>query len=354
MTSHVQVAGESGWLCLFRELGASTTSPTARPCGPKSRVRRSHSGRRHRPLPETPARAVAAGVEHRPLGTGGDLAVVVNPAAGSHGSDELARMLASELPGARIVPVDDAGLDAAFARAATAPVLGIVGGDGSVNAAGARALETARPLAVFPGGTLNHFARDLGVGDASDAIEAARRGGLVRVDVGLIDGKPFLNTASFGSYAEFVDVRERFERRVGKWAAAFIAAAVVLWRAEPMSVELDGKRYSVWMIFIGNCEYQPPDLAPVSRLRLDDGLFDVRYVDGSVPRSRIRLLGALASRRLSRSKVYNRRLVRSLDIRSLDGPLRLARDGETFDGGHDVRVEKHRDQLRVFAPRAQA
>jgi diacylglycerol kinase family enzyme len=258
--------------------------------------------------------------------------------------------LAHALPDALVISTADGPLEAAFARAAGAAVLGVVGGDGTINAAAEHALASGRPLAVFPGGTLNHFARDLGVDDEGATLGALRDGRLVAVDAGTIDGAPFLNTASFGSYAEFVDCRERFEGSIGKWAAAVAAAAYVLSRASAVRVEINGEERRIWMIFIGNCAYEPPNLAPRSRSRLDDGFFDVRFVDGSARWSRTRLLGALVTGRLARSKVYTRRLVRSLEMHSLDGPLRLARDGETFDGSRDVRVAKHPERLRVYAP----
>jgi diacylglycerol kinase family enzyme len=140
------------------------------------------------------------------------------------------------------------------------------------------------------------------------------------------------------------------EGRLGKWLAMLVAAFGVLRRATPMPVELNGERRRIWLIFIGNCEYQPPGLAPRSRARLDDGRFDIRYLDGTETRSRFRVLVSLASGRLARSRVYKRMVVESLHIRSLDGPLRLARDGETFDGGDDVHVTKHPDRLSVYAP----
>jgi len=275
---------------------------------------------------------------------------VVNAAAGS-GRDDPIAALGSELPAADIILVDaDHTIEDALELTARAPVLGILGGDGSINAAAEHALATKRPLAVFPGGTLNHFARDLGVNNIADTIAGLDANSTVTVDVGLVDGKPFLNTASFGSYADLVDEREKIEGRVGKWIALLFAAAKVLRRAEPVRVELDGTRHDIWMIFIGNCEYQPPGLAPNTRPRLDDGLFDVRYVDTSAAKSRIRLLAAIATGRLARTKAFTRVLLPSLDIHALDGPLRLARDGETFDGGADVRIAKHASRLEVFAP----
>ena len=43
-----------------------------------------------------------------------------------------------------------------------------------------------------------------------------------------MDGKPFLNTASLGSYPEFVKIRERWEGRFGKPLAAAWAIGQVL------------------------------------------------------------------------------------------------------------------------------
>ena len=65
---------------------------------------------------------------------------------------------------------------------------------------------------MFPGGTLNHFAREIGLATMDDAVAAVESGSAVGIDVGMIAGRPFLNTASFGSYVDLVDARERLER----------------------------------------------------------------------------------------------------------------------------------------------
>ncbi len=125
--------------------------------------------------------------------------------------------------------------------AAGARAIGIVGGDGSINAAASVALEHDCPLVVIPGGTLNHFARDLGVNTVADAIGAVQSGDLVAVDVGTIDGHAFLNTASFGSYSKLVEAREKLEHSIGKWAALAVALFRVLRDDTPFDVTIDGE-----------------------------------------------------------------------------------------------------------------
>jgi undecaprenyl-diphosphatase len=299
------------------------------------------------------ARRVWSVLAGDPMPDGEGMLLIVNPSSGPAWSSDPTDALREGLPRARIVRLDeDTTLADALANVEHARALGVAGGDGTVNAVAEVALRTDLPLLVVPAGTLNHFARDLGIESVDEAVEAVQSGELVAIDVGLIDGRPFLNTASFGSYAELVDAREQLEGRIGKWPAVLVALAKVLRRGHPVEADIDGRPVKVWMIFIGNGRYQPEGLAPGWREQLDDGLMDVRRVDGSAPFSRLRLLAAVLSGRLTRCPVYSRSLVTSLRIRSREGALRLARDGETFDGGSDVLVQKHPRQLRVFRPKA--
>jgi hypothetical protein len=49
--------------------------------------------------------------------------------------------------------------------------------------------------------------------------------------------------------------------------------------------------------------------------------------------------------------VFSTWSTKSLSVVSADGPLRLARDGETFDGAETVEVVKDGTRLAVFTPR---
>ncbi|MEO5837499.1 MAG: phosphatase PAP2 family protein [Acidimicrobiales bacterium] len=280
---------------------------------------------------------------------GSGLTVVLNPSAGSAGKGDPVGFLRDELPRASLSVLDDGGdLSEALAAASQSDVVGIIGGDGSINAAADVALQARKPLAVFPGGTLNHFARDLGLDSLDDTVEAIRAKSLGSVDVGRIAGKPFLNTASFGSYAALVDARKQHEDRYGKWLAMGMALIRILRRAEPVDVTINGTRRSIWLIFIGNGEYGPPGLAPSWREHLDDGVFDVRYVEDTGPYSRLRLIAAVLTGQLTRTNTYTRELLPSIDIESHCGPLRLARDGETFDGPSTFMIEKSSTRLATY------
>lgn len=305
--------------------------------------------------PRTPAdaRSSHTPVDLTPSHDGSGVVLVVNRSAGSPLDDGAGELLRTRLPRARVVEVEDgADLPDALRRAAgEAQVLGVAGGDGSVNAAAAAAHDAGTPLLVIPAGTLNHLARDLGLESADDAVAAVRDGHAVAVDLGTIDGHPFLNTASVGGYTDLVDARERLEGRIGKWPALLVALGGVLRQGQPVRVEIDGRERSVWMIFVGNCRYQPSGFAPTWRERLDDGTLDVRLVDASQPWARLRLLLAVVTGRLGRCHAYEAFTTRELRLQALDGPLRLARDGETFDGSGAFTIAKEERPLSIYVPR---
>jgi undecaprenyl-diphosphatase len=286
--------------------------------------------------------------------TGKGLVIAVNPSAGPKLKDDPETRLRSAFPDARIVSADPGEgeeLETVLEREGIeAEALGIAGGDGSVNAAATAAVRLDKPLLVIPAGTLNHLARDLGCSTVDDAVTAVKEGHAIALDVGSIADRVFLNTASFGNYVDLVDARERLEGTIGKWPAVLLAVVKVMRTSTPIEVEIDGQPMRVWMAFFGNCRYHPSGFAPSWRERLDDGMLDVRIVDATAPFARARLLISVLSGRLGRSRVYTQYTAREVTVRSLDGPLRLARDGETFTSDGSFVVKKLADPLAVYVP----
>ena len=101
------------------------------------------------------------------------------------------------------------------ARASGAEMLGMAGGDGSLAAVAAVALDTDAAFVCVPFGTRNHFARDVGLdrNDPLAALAAFGDGVERRVDVGRVNDRLFLNNVSLGVYAGLVHRREHHRRR---------------------------------------------------------------------------------------------------------------------------------------------
>lgn len=147
------------------------------------------------------------------------------------------------------------------------PRILVSGGDGTITTA-ARALRgSATELALVPGGTLNHFAKDLGIPlDPREALDLAVGGAARPVDAAEVDGRLFLNTSSVGVYVLFVRTRERLERHLPYRVASLVAALRLMFglRAYSVTLDVDGRqcRYASPLVFIGvgERELQLPSL----------------------------------------------------------------------------------------------
>lgn len=217
--------------------------------------------------------------------------------------------------------------------AASCEVLAVAGGDGTVQQAAAEAMHHGIPLAVFPAGTFNHFAKDLGMFPLKAAIDAIHAGTYAKVDLGEANGTIFVNTASIGAYTDFVAIREKYERRISKPLAAVIAAIRTLGRGKAVRVrvqDLDGETVDAKfsLLFIGNGRYEPRGFAPVYRAALDDSRLDLRVLGVTRLASRGRVLLDLLTGRVARNKRYQQFADAEYHLELPEGPYRIARDGE--------------------------
>jgi diacylglycerol kinase family enzyme len=138
----------------------------------------------------------------------------------------LQQQLGGDLVEVQGVPGDGFGERVARAAGTAPELLGIAGGDGSVHAAAQVLLGTRTALAVIPTGTLNNFARRVGIRSVAEAADALRARRIQQLPVGVVNDRIFLNTLTFGEYSRIVRLRERYRRAIGKWPAAAVAFAI--------------------------------------------------------------------------------------------------------------------------------
>jgi diacylglycerol kinase family enzyme len=222
------------------------------------------------------------------------------------------------------------------------------GGDGTINAVASQLVGTEKILGVLPFGTLNHFAKDLGVPlDVEGAARAVVAGRTARVDVGEVNGRIFLNNSSLGLYPSLVREREKLQERSGrgKWSAAFWAALTVLRRYPFLSVRLDVDGEEMQrrtpFVFIGNNEYELDAFHVGTRARLDAGTLSL-HVTRDIGRFGLARLGLRALfGRLREDKDFDALRAREVWIETRHSRLRVATDGE-------VRIMRPPLQYRVL------
>ncbi|WP_411080470.1 bifunctional phosphatase PAP2/diacylglycerol kinase family protein [Streptomyces sp. cmx-18-6] len=288
---------------------------------------------------------------------GKDLVVVVNQASGT--ATATAAMVREALPLAEVVQCPPTELSAELEKAAGRGLaLGVCGGDGTVNLAASVAATHGMPLAVFPGGTFNHFAYDLGIETVQDTAAALTSGDAIRADLGRFRPGPkgpdgadgyFLNAFSLGVYPELVRTREHWSPRIGGWPAGVLAAFHVLRGQRPLEAELQGRRRPLWLLFVGNGLFRRMGPAPGRRHNLADGLLDVRVVHGGRTPG-LRLLAAAAAGPLTRSPAHAAVRRRRVRIAGLRPGTPYAYDGEVARSGTELLIDKLPEALTVYCP----
>ncbi|MEV6612715.1 diacylglycerol kinase family protein [Streptomyces sp. NPDC051051] len=230
-----------------------------------------------------------------------------------------------------------------------ADLLGVAGGDGTQALVAAVAADHGLPFLVIAAGTRNHFAMDLGL-DRTDpvrSLDALTDGVELRVDLGDIDGRPFVNTVSFGAYAEVVQSPEYRDAK----AATFLEHLPDLLAGEAgatLDVHTDHIRlHAPQALLVSNNPYARADpLGGGRRPRLDTGQLGVIgiRVEGAGQAAELVLLGERAS---GITSVTSRRVT----VEAPGGHIPVAVDGEALDLPAPVVCTLRPGALRVRVPR---
>jgi diacylglycerol kinase family enzyme len=245
-------------------------------------------------------------------------------------------------------------IDAAIAAGVAALVAG--GGDGTISTVAAALPGTGIPMGVIPLGTLNHFARDLGIPLGLDEAAAVVLAGFTtKVDLGEVNGRFFLNNSSLGLYPRMIRLRAtRPARGWRKWFVALWALIKILQRNPVISVgiEAQGERVVTRtpIVFIGNNEYEMSGLEAGTRPSLSGGRLAI-YVARSGGRPRvIRLAWRMFTGYAFRSGELEVLLVDSATI-SLRGSLAdVALDGEVVNLPVPLEYRSRPGALAVLVP----
>lgn len=173
---------------------------------------------------------------------------------------------------------------AAAVRRGTDAVLA-AGGDGTVNDVLNGIIGTAVPLGILPLGTANDFARQIGVPDDPRAALALLFEHEPRpMDVGLLNGRAFLNVSSAGFGAETTaNTSAVAKEMLGSLAYAVTGLRKLAGAAEARRARFSGPGFSrevEFLLFaVGNARATGAGVAIAPLARVDDGLLDLCVVE---------------------------------------------------------------------------
>jgi YegS/Rv2252/BmrU family lipid kinase len=237
------------------------------------------------------------------------------------------------------------------------PVVVAGGGDGTLNAVAEVLRGTDTALGILPLGTLNHFAKDLGIPLELDAavrtIAAGRR---MAVDAGDVNGKCFLNNSSLGLYPDAVRERKQQQHRLGrsKRAATIWATLAALGRARllDLRLQLEDREHACRapFVFIGNNQYQMEGFNIGTRERLDAGRLSIYTTQRCTTGGLVMLLLHALFGRLKQARDFTALRARILRVETPQKRLRVATDGEVSVMETPLQFEIRPRSLNVIVP----
>jgi diacylglycerol kinase family enzyme len=293
-------------------------------------------------MPEYPAEPPAA----RPF-------FIMNPRSGGGKVAKFDLKRKAEDLGARVFLLTGPGtVDVAeVARQAVvdgADLLGVAGGDGTQAVVAAVAAECGIPFVVVTAGTRNHFALDLGLDRDNPAacLSALHDGVDVRVDLGSVDGRTFVNNASFGAYAEVVQAPAYRNDKVGS-TLDLLPDLIRGHRGASLTARAgDAVIRAPQAVLVANNPYGASDVAGLSRrARLDRGVLGIIAVKVGSARQAIALL------RRSRPAGLTSLTAPAVTIDADTAAIPVGIDGEAVTMPTPVRCSIRRRALRVRLPR---
>ena len=281
--------------------------------------------------------------------------VIMNPRSGGGKVAKFGLTGKAAALGAEVALLEGPGIVdvAALARQAVesgADLLGVAGGDGTQALVAGIAADRDVPLMVISAGTRNHFALDLGLDreDPSTCLDALTDGVELRIDLGLIGDRTFVNNASFGAYAQVVQSPAYRDDKTGT-ALGMLPDLLTGHQGAHLAVRAGGQVIAdgPQAVLVSNNPYEAGDIAGLGRrARLDQGLLGVIgvKVDNAAQAAGL-LRGAQHSRSLTMLTA------REVIIDADQPQIPVGIDGESVLMPTPVRCTIRPLALRVLVPR---
>ncbi|MFF2850884.1 diacylglycerol/lipid kinase family protein [Streptomyces sp. NPDC058001] len=293
-------------------------------------------------------RAVASAPPGHPV-------LIMNPKSGGGKVGRFGLVEKAEALGARVVLLDtsvetDVAEIARQAVAGGADLLGVAGGDGTQARVAQVAAEHGVPFLVVSAGTRNHFAMDLGLDrdDPSRCLDALTDGEELRVDLGMVDGRAFVNTVSFGVYAQIVQ-RPEYRDAKADTALDVLPDLLLGYSGSALHARTDRTRLETQQaVLVSNNPYARPEpmTAGGRRPRLDRGTLGVVAV-----RVTTAAQAAEVALRGSRAAALHVLTAPRITLASDAETIPVAVDGEALNLPTPVTCTIRPRALRVLVPR---
>lgn len=288
--------------------------------------------------------------------------LLINPKAGSLFRSGLNLWLRNHEKDFRLVPTSsaqDLTEKASMLAESGEPVVAAAGGDGTLMCAAQGLVGTQSALGIIPCGTMNVFARELGIGSRqfNIALEAIKGDKRQEVDIFAVNGKPFLQVAGFGPDARAIElITPTLKKRLGAAAHAVTGLKVALEKPPVITMTLqDGEVLKGTQIIMGNGKRYGGEAHLFAEASYEDGRLDAAIIDQENIGVLFEVLGLIISRGATASNISEFTELRRLKscILTCEGNLPYHLDGDyagTLTPGEELHIKRLPHKLKVCMP----
>lgn len=292
------------------------------------------------------------------------VAVILNLHAGNNSTNEITpeklRAAFQERDiDSKIFEIDPESLDKTITNLANSDVdaVAVAGGDGTLSSAAGILAGTGKPLAVIPGGTFNHFAKDLNIPlQWEEAVQVISNRNVQAIDVAEVNGTVFINNSSVGLYPKAVREREKYLHRLGgsKILAMIIASLSIFSRFPVFTIKLKAENEDLIrttpFVFIGNNEYKLDMFNLGARKKITEGKLSLYTANCSKRLSVLRFAFKALINRIHQEKDFDLQIMREVILETRKRSVRVAVDGEVIRLEPPLHYKIRPQDLHVILP----
>lgn len=204
-----------------------------------------------------------------------------------------------------------------------------IGGDGTLSSVANEIAGSTAIFAPLPGGTLNHFTKDLGIPqDLDEAVQNIAKMHIKKIDVATINDTVFLNNSSLGIYPTSLQFRSSTGDKIGKWPAAVAGFLKALFHYKLYSITINGDTFKTPFIFIGNNDYHLTDMPSGGRRYINKGILSIYAVKTGSRLEILKQLFYMVTRRFDMVTKIETWTAPSITIHTKRTTVSVSRDGE--------------------------
>ncbi|OTG68247.1 diacylglycerol kinase [Acinetobacter sp. ANC 4470] len=236
-------------------------------------------------------------------------------------------------------------------------VIVAAGGDGTLNAVAASLMGLDIPMGILPLGTFNYVARVLNIPlDLLEAVEVIATGITRNIHVAQINDHIYLNNASLGLYPLFIQKRELYNKRFGRFPLhAYTSGLDVLIRDRKelkLEIEVDHKKYPVKtpLIFFGNNQLQLAEMNLQIAKCAELGQVAGVVIAKSDKLTLFKMLWQLIKGNLEKAPDVYSFAASEVKVHSKRNKLTVAIDGEIVEMQPPLKITVQKNALKVMVP----